>query len=69
MTTDFKFEDKVKVMVNIPKFKIESSHDLKDVLKALGMNSMFNDGSADFSDMTRKSQLSVSSVVQVTSDP
>jgi len=56
-------------MVNIPKFKIESSHDLKDVLKALGMNSMFNDGSADFSDMTRKSQLSVSSVVQVTLDP
>lgn len=65
LSADFKFGSKVKVLVKIPKFRIESSHDLKNVLKALGMTAMFDEGKADFSEMTKSSHLSVSAVVQV----
>jgi serine protease inhibitor len=67
LSADFKFSSKVKVLVNIPKFKMESSHDLKNVLRALGMTSMFDEGKADFSEMTKAVRLSVSSFMQVKS--
>ena len=49
------FEEKkqrIKVHVNVPKFRIKSNHDqLKDVLEALGMTEMFREGYADFTGM------------------
>ena len=57
---------RTKVHVNLPKFKIESSHDqLKDVLEALGMTEMFRKGFADFTDMAdwaRREKLHVDQV-------
>ena len=40
-----------KVHVNLPRFKIESNHELKNVLEALGMTEMFQERKADFSGM------------------
>ena len=40
-----------KVHVNLPKFKIESKHDLMSVLASLGMTDMFKEHRADFSGM------------------
>ena len=57
---------RTKVHVNLPKFKIESSHDqLKDVLEALGMTERFRKGFADFTDMAdwaRRNKLHVDQV-------
>ncbi len=65
LSAGIKFGMKTEVIVSIPKFKIESSHDLNDPLKALGMSSMFDQATADFSQMSEGSQLYMSSVVQV----
>ncbi len=65
LSAGFKFGRKTEVIISIPKFKIESSHDLNDPLKGLGMSSMFDQGTADFSRMSDASQLYMSSVVQV----
>ena len=35
--------------VHIPKFKIESTHELNDPLKNLGLTDMFDESAADFS--------------------
>ena len=40
-----------KMDVGIPKFKLESSHEMKDVLSSLGMPDAFDMGKADFSGM------------------
>ena len=40
-----------KVHVSLPRFKIESEHDLNDVLKSMGMTDMYNPGKADFTGM------------------
>ena len=47
-----KKKQRIKVHVNVPKFRIKSNHDqLKDVLEALGMTEMFREGYADFTGM------------------
>ena len=54
----FKFE------VSLPKFKLESSHDLKGGLQAIGMTDMFSMDAADFSGITGTKDLFVSAVMQ-----
>ena len=43
------FKRPAKVEVTLPKFKIESTHDLNDPLKKLGLTDMFDETLADFS--------------------
>lgn len=47
----------------LPRFKVEESYDLVPTLKALGMVDTFNDRAADFSGMTGRRDLVVSTVV------
>ena len=51
-----------KVHVSLPRFKIESEHDLNDVLKSMGMTDMLIHGKADFSGMLSNKRISVSQV-------
>ena len=44
-----KFGPPIKCDVHIPKFKIESTHELNDPLKGLGLTDMFDEEKADFS--------------------
>ena len=52
------------VKVGIPKFTIESTHDLEDPLKKIGLEEMFDANKADFSGITGKKDLYVSKVIQ-----
>merc|ERR1719158_2039183 len=52
-----------KVNLDIPKFKIESSYDLKRPLQELGVVSAFDPSTADFSGMSEVGKPSISSVV------
>ena len=54
----------IKFDIAIPKFKIESKHDLVDNLKKIGLDDMFVAGKADFSGMDGTRNLYASSVVQ-----
>ncbi len=56
-----KFEE---VYIEIPKFKIESSFELSNMLKAMGINSAFAD--ADFSGISGHKDLVISKVIQKT---
>jgi serine protease inhibitor len=44
-----KFGPSTKFDVHVPKFKIESTHELNDPLKNLGLTDMFDEHKADFS--------------------
>ncbi len=50
------------VSLSLPKFHIESSFDLADALVKLGMTDAFS-GAADFSGISKQSQLAISSVL------
>ena len=56
--------EEVKIEIAIPKFKIESEHDLNPALKELGMKHMFSGQEADFSGITEEKDLYVSNVLQ-----
>ena len=45
------------VHVHLPKFKIESSHDLPEVLMGLGLKEMFDGHRADFRNMVHPSRV------------
>ena len=49
-------------MVRLPKFRIESSHDLKPVLQALGLDDIFSAADADFSGIVGRKGLVVDQV-------
>jgi serpin B len=51
-----------KVYLTLPRFKLTSEFQLKDVLDALGMKTAFTE-EADFSGMTTRTKLSISAVV------
>lgn len=51
------------VQVSLPRFKLESSFELSDVLKAMGMPAACDPGRADFSGMTTGEHLFISAVV------
>lgn len=53
-----------EVEVSIPKFKLEETTDLNDILTELGMKDMFIPHEADFSAISGKRDLFVSSVLQ-----
>ena len=52
-----------KVILTLPKFKMSSEFELSDALSALGMNDAFHPGTADFSAMTGKRDLSISAAI------
>ncbi|PSN45787.1 hypothetical protein C0J52_10761 [Blattella germanica] len=54
----------VEVVVTMPKFKLEEKTDFNEILKELGMVTMFNQGQADFSGISGKNELYVSKVLQ-----
>ena len=53
-----------EVSIAIPKFKVESSLNLKDSLQRIGLKHMFDVKQADFSGMTDTKELFVSEVIQ-----
>ena len=63
-TTGFEFSREVEVKVAIPKFKIESTHELNEPLQKLGLRHMFDGGKADLSGITGLRDLFVSKVIQ-----
>ena len=54
---------KRQVDLYLPRFKVEESYDLVPTLKALGMVGAFRAGVADFSGMTERCDLVVSTVI------
>ncbi|XP_032740128.1 serpin B6-like [Rattus rattus] len=52
-----------EVEIFLPRFKLEESYDMKDVLCKLGMTDAFEDGRADFSGISSKPGLFLSKVV------
>ncbi|XP_068849792.1 serpin B3-like isoform X3 [Capricornis sumatraensis] len=54
---------KRQVDLHLPRFKVEESYDLVPTLQALGMVDAFRNGAADFSGMTGRRDLVVSTVV------
>jgi len=61
--TGFNFEREVQVEVAIPKFKIESMHDLNEPLKKFGLQRIFASG-GNFSGLTRYKDIFISNVIQ-----
>ncbi|XP_043922146.1 leukocyte elastase inhibitor A-like [Protopterus annectens] len=54
---------KMEIMVQIPKFKLEDSYDLKPKLISMGMVDAFSPGQANFSGMSDRNYLFLSEVV------
>merc|ERR1719430_934706 len=52
------------VSLSLPKFKIDSTHDLKDPLTKIGIQHMFDPKNADFSGMSEAKELFVSQMIQ-----
>ncbi|NXT60343.1 SPB9 protein, partial [Chaetops frenatus] len=52
-----------KVMVSLPRFKLEENYDLKPVLSSMGMPDAFELGKADFSGVSSGNELELSEVV------
>jgi serpin B len=61
---NLKMQGSIKFDVALPRFKLESTHDLVDNLKTIGMTDMFDMTKADFSGISGTNDLFVSSVVQ-----
>lgn len=55
--------DNMEIMVQIPKFKLEDSYDLKPKLISMGMVDAFSPGQANFSGMSDRNDLHLSKVV------
>ncbi|KAL3099993.1 hypothetical protein niasHS_001919 [Heterodera schachtii] len=53
-----------KVMVSLPKFKIESTHNLEELLPSLGLKTAFDKDNADFSGINDTVRLYISKVLQ-----
>ncbi|KAL3096356.1 hypothetical protein niasHT_026323 [Heterodera trifolii] len=53
-----------KVMVSLPKFKIESTHNLEELLPSLGLKTAFDKENADFSGINDTVRLYISKVLQ-----
>ncbi|XP_006870619.1 PREDICTED: serpin B6-like isoform X2 [Chrysochloris asiatica] len=55
--------DEVEVEVSLPRFKLEETYKMEDVLYSLGMTDAFDQGRADFSGMSSTGNLYLSNVV------
>ncbi len=62
--SSIKFEESQEVEILMPKFKLESEHNLIKTLKALDIVSLFREGEADLTGLSPQPRLSVSSVMQ-----
>ena len=62
-TSGFVLEKEIDVEIGIPKFKLESIHDLRGPLKQLGLQELF-DTSNDLSGMSRCKNAFVSNIIQ-----
>ncbi|MFB6372943.1 MAG: serpin family protein, partial [Bradymonadaceae bacterium] len=49
--------------LKMPKFEVKSKFSVKKMLKALGMEAPFDEGSADFTDIADKEQLFIDDVI------
>ena len=58
------FFDGENVRTTIPKFKVESTLELNEPMKRIGVNDVFDMGSADLSGISGKKDLYVSLIVQ-----
>lgn len=58
--------DTYEVQLYLPKFKMEESYDLKSALRDMGMTDAFNQGKANFSNMTSERNLFLSNVFHKT---
>ncbi|XP_007901224.2 leukocyte elastase inhibitor [Callorhinchus milii] len=61
--TKEEYMEKIKVKIQLPKFKLEDQFDLNSTLSEMGMADAFLDFKADFSGMTGKNDLFLSKVV------
>lgn len=52
------------VRLSVPKFKVQRQHGLKDILKALGVNDLFDASRVDLSGMFEKESPAVSNIIQ-----
>ncbi|KAJ7338466.1 hypothetical protein JRQ81_012338 [Phrynocephalus forsythii] len=52
-----------KVNVFLPRFKVEGEYDFKPILESLGMTHMFDEGTADFSEMSETKGVALSKVI------
>ncbi|KAK7881252.1 hypothetical protein WMY93_029661 [Mugilogobius chulae] len=52
-----------KVMVYVPRFKLEETYDLKNILTSMGMVDAFDENRCDFSGMSPAKELAVSEVI------
>ncbi|XP_016043204.1 serpin B6-like [Erinaceus europaeus] len=55
--------DEEEVEVFLPRFKLEESYDMGNILRSLGMTDAFEQGKADFSGMSSRNDLFLSKVV------
>ncbi|KAJ8377544.1 hypothetical protein AAFF_G00256080 [Aldrovandia affinis] len=55
--------DVTELKVGLPRFKLEETYDLKDILVSLGMEDAFDQGRSDFSGMSPANELVLSKVV------
>jgi serine protease inhibitor len=61
LTKGLEIEDRARTLVKIPKFRIESSHDLKPILQNLGLGNIFSPDS-DLSGISGRPDLAVDEV-------
>jgi serine protease inhibitor len=61
VTRALDFHDRSRTLVRLPKFRIESSHDLKPALQALGLGTIFS-AETDFSGISGRTGLVVDQV-------
>ncbi|KAM4606599.1 leukocyte elastase inhibitor-like isoform 1-T1 [Polymixia lowei] len=55
--------DMIEVQVGLPRFKMEETYNLKDILTSMGMVDAFNDSLSDFSGMSEANDLVLSKVI------
>ncbi|KAM9435870.1 leukocyte elastase inhibitor-like [Clarias gariepinus] len=62
-TNPEKMDRSTDIVVHLPKFKLEEQYSLTGILSKMGMSSLFQDGAADLTGLSRHQGLFVSSVI------
>lgn len=60
---DHREGDMLKVKLHMPKFKLETKLELTDSCRAMGLGRMFSPGPGDFSGITDRDDIAVSSII------
>ena len=61
--SNFEFVQRPETELYLPKFKMETTYDLKPIMSSLGASSMFSDNDADFSGITGRIELKVDKAI------